>query len=88
MLLFLGISIMACSSDDEKKENCITQQEVNQFQSKVDAFTANPSPTTCSALKEAAFVYLEKLEKCPGASEATKALVEQWYEMDCSALHE
>lgn len=88
LILFLVLTITACSSsDDGKGGDCITQEDVNRFQSKTEAFSANPTKANCDVVKEAAFDYLNKLKNCSGATEATKTLIEQWRDMDCEVFN-
>ncbi|TDS65084.1 hypothetical protein [Myroides indicus] len=86
LVLFLGLIVTACSSSDDSKGDCITQEDVNRYQNKIDSFTANPTRANCDAVKEAAFAYLNKLKNCPDANDAAKSLIEQWYDMDCNVF--
>lgn len=87
-LLFFGLAVVACSSDNQKEENCFPEAAGQAFQEKAAAYTANPSKSTCLAAKAAALVYLEKLKECPKVSNHITKIIEQWDDIDCKVFDE
>ncbi len=86
--LLLGLALVACSSDNQKEENCFPEADGQAFQEKAAAYTANPSKSTCLAAKAAALVYLEKLKDCPKVSNHITKIIEQWDDVDCNVFDE
>ncbi|WP_410877841.1 hypothetical protein [Myroides sp. DW712] len=87
LIFFLGLIMTACSSSDNNTGDCITQDDINRFQSKTEAFSANPTKANCESVKAAVFDYLNKLKNCSEATEATITWIEQWRDIDCSGFN-
>ncbi|MGG5577408.1 hypothetical protein ACPDHL_08710 [Myroides sp. C15-4] len=87
-VLLLGLALVACSSDNQKEENCFPEAAGQAFQEKAAAYTANPSKSTCLAAKAAALVYLEKLKDCPKVSSHITKIIEEWDDVDCNVFDE
>ncbi|MGV3540259.1 MAG: hypothetical protein ACO1OQ_10635 [Rufibacter sp.] len=83
MLMLVGFSsftLTSCFEDAE--EECNYDSELETYQSRLNSFSANPTSSTCSSLKNSAFALINKAEDCSDVDIADAA--EAWSDIDCS----
>lgn len=88
-LLVGSLLVTGCfeeEEDDYTPDICNDfDSELNNFQSKVNAFNANPTRSSCSSLKQSAITLMNKVRNCPGGEGATYA-IQAWQDVDCNAF--
>lgn len=91
---FIMMPLLACSllftgcfdeeEDDYSPEICNDfEREYNDMLSKANAFSANPSRGSCSAVKQSAIQLMNKVKNCPGGQGA-EMVIQQWNNIDCN----
>lgn len=90
MVLSCSVLMTSCESEDEGDdviagddcyENLMDELEV--YQQKINAYSANPNSSTCSALKTSALNLIDAATEC-GYYEEFGAAAQAWTDLDCS----
>ena len=95
ILIFTAVAMLSstfysCEADDAGSSTGACEDELLELaqimNSKSTLFSQNPTPSTCSALKQSALNLINKAQQC-GYEEQYGPLTAQWQQIDCSAFN-
>lgn len=73
-------------SQCDDSDPCDYDDELEDFNTKVNNFSIEANSTTCSEMKAAALIILNKLSNCGTADQSLKDAVNAWHDVDCSVF--
>lgn len=95
ILMFTAVAMLSttfysCEADDAGTSTSGCEDELltlaDILTTKSNQFSQNPTPSNCSALKQAALNLLNKAQQC-GYEEEYAPLTAQWQQLDCSTFN-
>ncbi len=88
--LICSAAFISCEEDEEDYivDNCAAELQALSvtLSEKSTAFSNNPTPTTCGAVRTAAINLLNKAEQCDASGQYQQA-VQYWMSLDCSEFN-